>query len=145
MKKALFTLSLLFVSAGLTACNTLWSSDNDTSSRQQVAQRSNNGGLDQPTSAGTRQGALVGENSMDEGDKSKMWKALDKPVGKSSSWVNPSTGISYTVVPEAKISVSGNPFCRRYSVTAEKNSNQRQFSGTACVGADSNWQPTSGS
>lgn len=78
-------------------------------------------------------------SSMDELDKSKMWHALDNPIGKSSQWVNGKTGVEYTVVPTKKVSINDNQFCRHYTTTAKKSGRSKQISGVACVSSDGNW------
>jgi surface antigen len=78
--------------------------------------------------------------SMDVNDKKKMFRALDKPLGKPTQWVNQNTGVSYEVTATEKTTVNGNPYCRKYHTSATKNNNEQQTTGTACVGTDSNWQ-----
>lgn len=79
-------------------------------------------------------------NRMDSIDKSKLSHALDKPLGRTTTWTNANTGVNYTVVPVKKVSVNGNSFCRQYQVIATRGEQRRELSGTACVGADGQWQ-----
>jgi surface antigen len=82
----------------------------------------------------------IGLESMDAGDRDKMNHALDKGLGKATDWVNPKTGIHYSVVPVAKMTYQNNPFCRKYSVTVTRQAMSRELTGTACVSAtDSGW------
>jgi surface antigen len=124
----------LIIGLGLTACSTDIFSDKES----RVTNQTN-------TNAGTTNasGASIGGNiqsAMDEIDKSKMSKALDSAIGKPTHWTNENTGIAYTVTPTEKVNVSGYTFCRKYTATATKGEHEQQTSGTACIGADSNWQ-----
>lgn len=85
-------------------------------------------------------GGNIGQ-SMDSADQRKMSKALDKPLGKETTWQNLSSGISYIVVPTAKTEVNGNRLCRKYNTTATRGGETQQFTGTACITADGNWHP----
>lgn len=83
--------------------------------------------------------------SMDSADRMKMSRALDNPPGKSSHWVNPSSGVSYTLVPTHKVVMNGNPYCRQYTLTATgSGGSSHQSTGTACVSSDGSWQAVSG-
>ena len=88
-------------------------------------------------------GAVGGSEShqMDELDRSKLSHALDGGIGKATSWQNVATGIEYTVIPTEKISINGNPFCRKYTITSVKSGQSRESSGTACVSSDGAWHP----
>jgi surface antigen len=79
--------------------------------------------------------------SMDEIDRSKMWHALDNPVGKSTTWVSGRSGTTYTITPTKKVNANGNQICRRYSTTAVRDGQTREMVGTACVSSDGNWHP----
>lgn len=133
MKKT--NLVVLLLSFGLTACS------------------SNSFNLENPFSSSTKMtektervaaNGVIGGNvasRMDENDKSKLFHALDNPVGKSTQWMNANTKINYTVVPTKKVVLNGNPFCREYTIVAKyDNGVEQHVSGKACVGADSNWQ-----
>lgn len=84
-------------------------------------------------------GGEIGLRSMDSDDKTKMSRALDAGTGKATHWSNGATGVSYTVTPIKKVVIQGNPFCREYSVVAEKGSNTKETHGTACVTTDGSW------
>ncbi len=82
---------------------------------------------------------------MDSADRMKMSRALDNPPGKSTHWVNPSSGVSYTLVPTHKVVMNGNPYCRQYTLTSTSSGgSSHQSSGTACVSSDGSWQAVSG-
>lgn len=84
-------------------------------------------------------------HAMDSIDRSKLWHALDKPIGKSTSWSNASTHMNYTVVPTQKVTINGNNFCRKYQVTATvQGGSSNVTEGSACVGSDGNWEAVSG-
>jgi hypothetical protein len=81
------------------------------------------------------------ERAMDETDKVKLSRALDKALGKVTQWTNMASGIKYSVVPIAKFTYLNNPYCRKYQITATRNNSERTVTGTACVSAtDANWQ-----
>lgn len=83
------------------------------------------------------------EKSMDESDKSKMSRALDKSPGKMSAWTNTRTGIHYEVTPIKKIVINDNPFCREYQATTRSTTHSQQVTGVACIAADGNWHTVS--
>lgn len=92
-------------------------------------------------------GAPIGGDitrAMDSIDKQKLSRALDNPIGKASHWVNALTDVSYTVVPVAKVSMPGNPYCRRYNTTAVRGEKTQQSSGVACVDSNGTWQSVAG-
>lgn len=128
---------VVLVAAGLilSACSQFSTKSTDT---MQVATNSP-GGLTEATSNAPVGGSA--ENSMDEIDKSKLSRALDGGLGKATSWENANTGTTYTVVPTAKLTIGGNPFCRKYTVTKEKGTNKNEVNGTACVSTDGAWHP----
>lgn len=106
------------------------------STEQAPAASNTVGGLTAPTNA-----APVSERSMDEIDRNKLSHALDAGIGKATSWVNTATGARYTVVPTQKVSVGGNPFCRKYKIATERNGSSKEVEGTACVATDGAWHP----
>lgn len=86
--------------------------------------------------------ALIGgsvEKSMDQNDKIKMSRALDKAPGKSTNWTNERTRISYTVTPIKKVVIKENPYCREYETQITRGSHSEQVNGTACIAADGGW------
>lgn len=142
MNKVVMQLTLLVASFGLAAC-----SNNSFFEGSSKSQRADN--AMQGTGATTQMasGQAVGGNisrTMDENDKSKLSHALDKPLGKPTQWVNQNTGTTYTVVPTEKLAINGNPYCRKYTLTALRGGNTHEVNGTACVAAsNSNWESIS--
>ena len=98
----------------------------------------------EPTEETVAAGPLISGaigNAMDSNDKLKLSRALDHPPGKSTHWMNPTTGMSYKVTPVRKIKVDGNPYCREYQMSVTTNGKLEEQNGTACVGEDGNWRP----
>jgi surface antigen len=81
------------------------------------------------------------EKSMDQDDKIKMSKALDKAPGKTTSWTNNRTNMHYEVTPIKKVVLKNNPFCRTYKMLSSRGEYVNQVSGTACISEDGNWHP----
>lgn len=145
---------VLAASGMLTACNSmndffngLSSSPSSTSSSAMQGQQRRTDLGDQPasmTGRPTNQSTAVGgkfESTMDRIDRSKLSRALDSGLGKATTWTNGSSGITFTVVPTRKVRIGNNAFCRTYNITAVRGSSTDQYSGTACLGDDSNWHP----
>lgn len=130
MKKILLIIgTILFAGISLIACVT-----NQTATKPETQVATN---LD---SNSTALGGSI-ENSMDKYDKEKVSHALDKPVGKTTEWVNESTGITYTVTPMKKLTYNGNPYCRQYKIISSRNDKNNEMTGTACVSSkDSTWR-----
>lgn len=76
---------------------------------------------------------------MSEDDKTKLSRALDKGTGKETTWTNLGSGINYSMLPIRKVVINGNSLCRNYVVTANRNGNNQQYNGTACITADGGW------
>lgn len=139
---------IILASVTLTACSSFdnWNGGSSKNSRQQskAGTASNMGQTsNEPMSNPAAQKAVGGHaaRAMDSIDRSKLWHALDKPIGRATSWVNASTGMNYTVVPTQKITINGNNFCRKYQVTARvQGGGSNVTEGTACVGPDGNWE-----
>ena len=129
-------IALAIIGLALTSCSTNMSKSNQTA----AAGSSNQ--ITELSGAPVRSGPVAGsDGAMDELDKSKLYHALDGGIGKSTSWDNVATGTEYTVVPTEKVTLSGNPYCRKYTVTSVRNNNSRQITGTACVSSDGAWHP----
>jgi surface antigen len=79
-------------------------------------------------------------NGMSASDQNKLSHALDAPLGQPTSWVSESNGTSYTVVPTTKVTINGNPYCRKYNVKAERAGRSSAYTSTACVSSDSSWK-----
>ncbi|RDI43352.1 RT0821/Lpp0805 family surface protein [Aquicella lusitana] len=146
MKPSSLKFALLFAAVTLTACsiNPLYqpSSEDRATQAERAQAMTADDQMPETASDGAVGGSL--ETAMDVLDKTKMTRALDKPLGKSTEWENVSTGIRYTVVPTQKLTLNGNPFCRKYTITAAKGEKKRELQGTACVGDDGNWKAVSG-
>ncbi len=149
-----FKLAILALSISLTACSNMsfFNSSSPNKVQPKTAPTKPNGafvtttGEDVPVTAVEGSGRLGGAvaSSMDVIDKSKLSHALDKPLGKSTTWTNSNSGIKYTVTPTEKVAINGNSLCRRYSISSAKNDKTRDGGGTACVSTDGNWHSVSG-
>ncbi len=145
---------ILGLCVAITACSTQQTPSNVTGPTQNasntIANPANAGPVATDTPAGLNTApvsnqAIGGsiELSMDAVDKKKMFKALDKSLGKATEWTNEMTGIHYTVVPIKKVTINENRFCRSYHVTGTKSDKMREVSGIACVGEDGDWHSVS--
>lgn len=96
------------------------------------------------TVAGTLIGAYVGGSigrSMDDVDRMKMNQALERNrVEQASTWSNPNTGATYTVVPVKTYYRNSNQPCREYRTTAIIGGKRQQIYGHACRTADGSWK-----
>jgi surface antigen len=89
--------------------------------------------------AGTAIGGSIGY-SMDETDRMKVSHSLETVrTGVPSSWKNPDTGNSYTVVPTRTYETAGAP-CREYTVDAVIGGKKEKIYGTACRQPDGSWK-----
>ena len=145
MKTSSLKFIFLLFSISLSACSSTFFPQTSSTPAHHAAAKNQVAENDlTPRTGETVNNAAVAGNleySMDEIDKSKMFRALDKAPGKSTQWVNANTGITYTVVPTEKVVVNGNPYCRKYTTTASRNSKEKQFGGTACISANGGWEP----
>ncbi len=95
------------------------------------------------TILGTVIGASIGGNvgrSMDDTDRLKTAHALENVrTSVPSSWVNPDTRNSYTVVPTRTYDTASGP-CREYTVDAVIGGRVEKVVGTACRQADGSWR-----
>lgn len=161
MKKALVKMLLIMTGISLTACTTIPPGGNTVETTQAEVTKTktaeettakpaapvDQGTLHEVNLGKTSVNAeLIGgsiEKSMDQDDKVKLSRALDKAPGKTTSWENGLTGITYSVTPTKKIVINDNPFCREYHTTATKGGQTKEITGTACVAADGNWHTIS--
>ena len=145
---------ILGLCAAITACSSGPSSDNlsaqGTSTQNTIANPANAGPIATDTPAGLNTAPVsnqaVGgslEQWMDAMDKRKMFKALDKSLGKSTEWTNEMTKVHYTVVPIKKVTINENHFCRSYHVSGVKDDKTQEVNGIACVGEDGEWHSVS--
>jgi len=95
------------------------------------------------TILGTVIGATIGGNvgrSMDDSDRLKTAHALENVrTSIPSTWVNPDTRNSYTVVPTRTFETASGP-CREYTVDAVIGGRVEKVVGTACRQADGSWR-----
>lgn len=95
------------------------------------------------TVVGTIAGALVGGavgRSMNDNDRRRTARVLEtEPIGRSSRWINPDTGASYTVTPTRTYDHRGTP-CREYTIDATVRGRPDKVVGTACRQADGSWR-----
>ena len=154
MQKALLKLFIIALGVALTACSTTHegtsgaqvetvSAEQRASTTPVVSQASDQNTIPETNLSKTPvTGELIGgsiEKMMDADDKIRMSRALDKSPGKTTTWQNPNTGITYAVTPVKKVVLADNPFCREYRTTATKAEQSKEITGTACVAADGNW------
>ena len=97
MKKSMMKLIVIFAALSLSACamnpfNSNKSSAGNSGTRLETATLSNSS---EPVGGNIA-------NDMDAADKSKLSRALDSAPGKVTTWNNPNTGITYTVIPTKK-------------------------------------------
>jgi surface antigen len=95
------------------------------------------------TIAGAIVGAAIGGaigRSMDEADKTKMGATLETVrTGVPTTWRNPDTDSTYTVVPTRTYDSASGP-CREYTVDAVIGGNTEKAYGTACRQPDGSWR-----
>lgn len=95
------------------------------------------------TIAGTVIGAAIGGavgRSMDETDRLKMGHTLETVrTGVASTWQNPDTDSTYTVVPTQTYDTTVGP-CREYRIDAIVSGRSEQIYGTACRQPDGSWR-----
>lgn len=100
------------------------------------------------TAIGGLLGAFLGSEvgkSLDRADQQYMQqstqRSLEKvPDGQSSSWVNPNSGHSGTVVPVKTYQTGPDQFCREFQQTVTVGGQTQQAYGTACRQPDGSWK-----
>lgn len=153
MKNGLMKLAILLLSVCLAACSTNTQEQNTGIGAVTGAVV---GGLaGSAIGAGTGQvvaigagaviGALVGGgigHSMDSSDTTKTYVVLDKnPTNKVTRWKNTSTGQTYMVVPVSdRMTMKGNPNCRKFRAVAIINGKKQHVYGIACRQMDGTWR-----
>lgn len=98
--------------------------------------------------AGTLLGAYLGSEIGASLDKSDMMYANrtaqntfeTAPSGQVSSWRNPDTGNSGTVVPTTTYQAADGQYCREYQQTVTVQGQTQQAYGTACRQPDGSWK-----
>ena len=91
--------------------------------------------------AGALIGGYVGHN-MDSSDHARMNNAMNtNRANTSTTWRNEKTGATYTVTPTSRrMTINGNPNCRKYRSTAIINGQQKNVYGTACLDNNGAWR-----
>ena len=92
---------------------------------------------------GTLAGAMIGRRigeTMDETDRMRTAEVLnDSRTGTATTWVNPDTGVEYTVTPTRTYEQSSGP-CREFRLDARVgDQTDQEVYGTACLQADGSW------
>ncbi len=89
-------------------------------------------------------GGIVGYN-MESSDSARTYTAMNKNrENQPAAWRNSKTGNSYRVVPTGKrMTVHGNPNCRRFVATAVIKGKRRQVHGVACRQSNGTWKAVS--
>jgi len=138
----------------LTSCSNTWSplpsSEGEETSQpvqtsyqpmkeKVMARTIDTAGVEKPVAVTMSGGGEIGLQSMDASDKLKMSRSLDAATGKTTTWVNGRTNITFSITPIKKVVIKDNPFCRQYQATAEKGSTRKEMNGTACVMSDGSW------
>ncbi len=94
--------------------------------------------------AGIVGGALIGGfvgHSMDSSDNTQTYKVIqNSPTDQTTRWVNPKTGVAYTMTPTSGLfNLNGNPNCRDFHFTATRYGKMHEYEGTACQMRDGYW------
>ncbi len=88
-------------------------------------------------------GGLLGYtigNEMDKTDRQQVNRAYETlPDRQTTSWVNPNSGNSYAVTPQATQMVDGRP-CRKAVIEAVVGGKREKVTKTACRRADGTWE-----
>ncbi len=89
--------------------------------------------------AGGAIGNAIGRD-MDRADRMRTAQVLEtSPTGAPTSWRNPDTGHSYTVVPTRTWQAAEGP-CREYTVDSVIGGRTEKVYGTACRQPDGSWR-----
>ncbi len=92
---------------------------------------------------GSLLGGYVGRNlgaEMDRQDRIRAAQALEtNPTQKSSTWVNPDTGVAYRVTPIRTYPSSTGP-CREFRADMRIGDRRETLYGTACRQPDGTWR-----
>lgn len=91
--------------------------------------------------AGGVLGGYIG-HSMESSDTQRVNDAMENnPTNQATTWTNQKTGTRYTVAPTSnKMTINGNPNCRRYYTTAVIDGRKQKVSGIACQQDDGSWK-----
>jgi surface antigen len=104
------------------------------------------GGRTAAAVVGTVAGGVIGHSigkNMDATDHLKACQALENSrTGEATTWRNPDSGTTYTVVPTRTYQAAQGP-CREYTMDAKVGEKTEQVHGTACRQSDGSWQAQS--
>lgn len=90
--------------------------------------------------AGALIGGTIGHN-MDSTDTTHCYQAMNQPTQHATKWVNPKTGITYSIVPTSpRMTYHGNTDCRQYRASVMMNGKMHRRHGVACMQADGTWK-----
>lgn len=97
---------------------------------------------------GTLAGALIGQGvgqSLDRADQLAMQNTAQQtlernPSYQTSSWQNPDSGNSGSVMPTRTYQMASGQYCREYTQTVNVGGDRQQAYGTACRQADGSWK-----
>lgn len=153
MRKSLTKLAVVLACASLAGCSTNTQSENTGIGAVTgavvggLAGSAIGGGTGQAVAIGVGAvaGALLGGyigHSMESSDHSQMYSVMDNnATNQPTSWTNARTGATYTLTPTSKkMTIHGNPDCRRFYTTAVMKGKKQQVHGVACRQADGAWQ-----
>lgn len=152
MKHLLLKASILALSVNLVACSTNTQSENTGVGAVTgavvggLAGSLIGGGTGKVVAvgAGAILGAVVGGmigHSAESSDHSQTYSALnDYNSNQPTTWTNKKTGVTYTVTPTSgRITVHGNPNCRRFVAQATENGHTKRTRGIACRQSNGAW------
>jgi surface antigen len=95
------------------------------------------------TIIGVAAGALIGSRigrELDEGDRGCFGHVLEiGEAGRPVTWVNSSTGVSYSLLPGKGSKTSGGG-CRSFELTARRGDKKEKRNGTACQDSVGAWR-----
>lgn len=149
MKKTMSVTVLVCSLIGLAGCSNLSNQDVGTLTGGVAggllgSTIGNGGGRMLAIGMGTLAGAYIGGkigHNMDETDKLKTQRAFEHaPTGRPTTWQNPDSGNSYTVIPERTFQNPAQQPCREYNMTAIIGGKKEHMYGTACRQADGSWK-----
>ncbi len=84
-------------------------------------------------------GYIVG-NEMDKYDHQQLTAAYDRsPSYKTTTWVNPDTGKSYSVTPEPAYQDNADRVCRKAEIVAVIDGRKQKTLATACRNDQGQW------
>lgn len=145
MKQFLLCLQIPGLALALTGCSAITGQNGDADVRiggEPGSQSGQGRGRTADIIAGSLIGAANGGNvgrAMDETDRANLAGTLEAVrTGVTSSWRNPDTGNSYSVVPFRTILSIREP-CREYNIAAIIGGIEEQEQGRACRLDDGSW------